>query len=188
MDNQVVAISDDSDLARMIENRGSASVASVISNYIMDVFGGEVLNMSDGIEVVNDRHDAKKLSQYPKPRKTAENANIKRIIENSVYDHSINKVSHKKFDTFYYYVGNVSYVGVVYGVELCVGEARNDKTSYLYDIRDWNKNGTADSSKTNSPMPGQKTGVSDTSDSFINNMPSKMDSVKSQIAEGQVRK
>ncbi len=58
-----------------------------------------------------------------------------------------------------------------------VGVTKNDNTSHLYDIRDWNKDGTADPSKTDAPMPG-KAGVSITSDSFNNNIPSTKDSVK----------
>lgn len=173
-----VRIDDDTELARLIDNRGNASVGSVISDYIMNVFGGQTITMSDGREVIVDRHDAKKLSQYPKPRKTAEISNMRRIIDAARYDHSVHTDSHRKFTDFYYYVGNVLYNDVLYGVELSVGTAKNDKTSHLYDIRDWNKNGTAGSSETNSPMPGQATGVSNTSGSFDGSITSVPGSVK----------
>lgn len=173
-----VRIDDDTELARLIDNRGNASVGSVISDYIMNVFGGQTITMSDGREVIVDRHDAKKLSQYPKPRKTAEISNMRRIIDAARYDHSVHADSHRKFTDFYYYVGNVLYNDVLYGVELGVGTAKNDKTSHLYDIRDWNKNGTAGSSETNSPMPGQATGVSNTSGSFDGSIAAVPGSVK----------
>lgn len=173
-----VRIDDDTELARLIDNRGNASVGSVISDYIMNVFGGQTITMSDGREVIVDRHDAKKLSQYPKPRKTAEISNMRRIIDAARYDHSVHTDSHRKFTDFYYYVGNVLYNDVLYGVELSVGTAKNDKTSHLYDIRDWNKNGTAGSSETNSPMPGQATGVSNTSGSFDGSITAVPGSVK----------
>jgi len=173
-----VRIDDDTELARLIDNRGNASVGSVIADYIMNVFGGQTITMSDGREVIVDRHDAKKLSQYPKPRKTAEISNMRRIIDAARYDHSVHTDSHRKFTDFYYYVGNVLYNDVLYGVELSVGTAKNDKTSHLYDIRDWNKNGTAGSSETNSPMPGQATGVSNTSGSFDGSITAVPGSVK----------
>ena len=71
----------------------------------------------------------------------------------------------------------------MYGVELSVGTAKNDKSSHLYDIRDWNEKGTAGSSKTNSPMPGQATGVSNTSDPITNSIGDASSSVNSKNLE-----
>lgn len=181
--NNLVRIDDDTELARLIQNRGDAPITKVIADYIMSTFGGETLTMSDGREVIIDRHDAKKLGQYPKPRKTAEIANVRKIIEAATYDHSVIESDHKKFSDFHYYVASVEYEGTVYGVELSVGTARNDKQFHLYDIRDWKKNGTAGSSETNSPMPGPKAGVSNTSDSSINSIGNLGDSVNTQNAE-----
>ena len=176
IDKQIVKISDDSDLARLIrETRDKPS--KVIAQYILSVFGGQSIRMSDGREVIVDTHDAKKLSQYPKPRKTAELSSIRKIIETATLDHSATSPRHNKYKEFYYYLGDVEYNGKVYTVELNIGVTKNDGLSHLYDVRDWNKNGTADQSKTGTSMPGNA-GVSITSDSTINNIPSRTDYVK----------
>ncbi|MBR3381835.1 MAG: hypothetical protein IKG85_02200 [Clostridia bacterium] len=154
----VVELSDDSELAKLLINRGNKSVSKVIADYIFDVFRGKIITLQDGREIIVDRHDAKKLSQYPKPRKTAELASIERIIQNAVLHHSDPRPSHNKFKTFHYYRSAVRYGNTVFTVELNVGEAKNDGRSHLYDLREVNENTTAPS-KTGTAMPGQETGV-----------------------------
>ena len=165
-----IKISDDSELARLLDNRGDESPKSVIARYIMSVFDGQAITMTDGRNVIVDNHDAGKLAQYPKPRKTAELSNIRKIIETAAYDHSDTNAIHNKFKEFHYYIGSVEYGKNTYDVELNVGVTKNDGTSHLYDIRDWQNNGTADSSETSPTMPGNNAGVSLTSGSFDNSI------------------
>lgn len=129
----VLNITQNSELANRIAN-STDSKYKVIRDYLFETLGGQEFIMSDGRKAIMDKRDAQELAHNATEARTAQLGNLKRIIENAVYKHSVYKANHKKFSDFHYYEISVKYNGNEFNLWLNVGVGKNDKKNHIYSI------------------------------------------------------
>ena len=131
----VVTLEPDAELDARIANSQS-SRSKVLREYLVEKFGGRTFTMSDGRSVVMDNTDAKELSQHAGEKKSAQLANLEKLIQKAVPAGEDLSVEHKKFTEFHYYAITVKYGTDEMDLLLNVGVAKNDGSSHLYSITD----------------------------------------------------
>ena len=132
-EQEVIDLSDDSELSRIVGNSFGNARYSAIRQYILDVLSDQPLVLSDGTEAIVDRGDARHISSGALTKKTAEISEIKRLVETArlVADES---ATHSKFNYFKYYEALVRYRGDTFPVYLNVGREKNTGVYHLYDL------------------------------------------------------
>ena len=78
----VVELDEDSELARLIASR-DRNKYDAIRRYLIENFGGRELELSDGKKAVIDKSDAKELAHKADSKRTAEIAELEKIIKKS---------------------------------------------------------------------------------------------------------
>ena len=129
----VVEIHPDEELTRRIQS-SSKSKYAVIREYLIEKFYGQTFILSDGRKAIMDKRDAQELSHRANEHRTAQLGNLRQIIENATYHHSVYGVEHKKFDDFHYYHVAVRLNGEVFDLWLNVGTAKVNGTNHIYAI------------------------------------------------------
>lgn len=132
-DNSIIEIEADAELERRIRE-SSKSKYDVIREYLVEKFHGQTFNLSDGRIAIMDKSDAKELSHKANESRTAQLGNLRKIVEEATYDHSVYSVDHNKFTDFHYYAASVRYNGEIYHLWINVGVAKNDKQNHIYSI------------------------------------------------------
>lgn len=161
-------------------NNSNKSKYSVIRDYLVRKFFGKKFVLSDGIEAIMDKSDAKELSHKADTKKTVALGNLREIVESAVLTASAEKISHKKFDAFRYYAVNIVYENEMYPLLINVGRSKYTKEHHIYDITK-NKR-TANQSSTGLSRP---VGNAIKSDSSKNRIPQESSSVKENISDTQ---
>ena len=128
-----IEIKKDSELARRIES-ADYSKYDVIREYLIEKFYNEEFVLSDGKKAIMDKRDAQHLAHNATEERTAQLAEIKRIIETASYSHSALGVEHPKFSQFHYYDVSVKYGDETIDLWLNVGTAKNDGVNHIYAI------------------------------------------------------
>lgn len=131
--NEVVELSDDNELARLIASSDEKHW-KVISNYIMEKFGGSQLTLSDGSQIIIDKRDARKLSNRVDDKRVAELAELRNITQKAKYLRSEKYVEHNKFSEFKYYWTKIRFQNQDSGIYLNIGKGKNDNKYHLYAI------------------------------------------------------
>ena len=129
-----VDLTDDTDLAKLVDGVFGASRYKTIANYIMDVLGNEPIALSDGKTAIVDKRDALHIANKAGKAQTAQIAKIRELIENAQLYAEDTNADHNKFSEFLYYEAVVKYRNEQYPLYLNVGLAKNDKTYHIYDI------------------------------------------------------
>jgi len=137
--DDVIVINENSELARLIES-SSESKYNVSRKYLIESFAGQEFTLSDGRKAIMDKSDAKKISQKASDKKVAQLSELKKVIENAKYSHSANKVEHKKFKAFHYYIADFIYQGERHSIYLNIGESKFDEKNHIYAITKVNEN------------------------------------------------
>ena len=100
----------------------------------MDELSQQPIVLSDGRKAVVDKSDALHIANKSRSKKTAEIAQIRKIVETAQLVAEETSTKNGKFKHFYYYEASVRYRGETFNVYLNVGVARNDATNHIYDI------------------------------------------------------
>ncbi len=129
----VVNLSNDNVLQNKIAG-STKSKYDVIREYLIESFIGETLTLSDGIEAIMDKSDAKHLAHLSDNKKTATLSRLREVIEKAQLFSVANKVDHKKFDAFRYYEVRVSFGDEEYDILLNVGHSKFKDEYHIYDI------------------------------------------------------
>ncbi len=129
----VVNLSNDNVLQNKIAG-STKSKYDVIREYLIESFIGEALTLSDGIEAIMDKSDAKHLAHLSDNKKTATLSRLREVIEKAQLFSVANKVGHKKFDAFRYYEVRVSFGDEEYDILLNVGHSKFKDEYHIYDI------------------------------------------------------
>ncbi len=130
----VIDLSKDSELARRVEGLRGSTKYKKIQEYILEVLGGQPIRLSDGKMATVDKSDALHIANKAAGRKTAEIAEIRKLIENAVLYAKDIYAEHNKFDSFYYYKADVRFENETYPSFINVGRSKNDGTYHIYDI------------------------------------------------------
>lgn len=128
-----IVLSEKSELAERIKS-SSESKYKVIRDFIFEKFGNKKLRLSDGLNAIIDKRDAKHIAYQANKKRTAEIAQLEEIIKNAVKLAEDTNVIHNKFDYFAYYGINVEFEGKRFALFLNVGRAKNDGQYHIYDI------------------------------------------------------
>lgn len=134
--SDVIEISNESELAKLIEQNPDRNPHDIIKEYLIKNFGGQTFVLSDGRQAIMDKRDAAKLSVHTDKKSVAQLGGLREMIEKARFDHSALDVDHKKFKEFHYYVAVLQYGSKQYEIWLNVGTAKNDGTHHIYDIRE----------------------------------------------------
>lgn len=134
-----VDLSESTELQRRIR-KSKTSVTKTISDYVLEKLGGQTITFSDGRQAVVDKSDANHLAQRSSKQKQAELSSIQKIIQRAKYVGETDRVTHNKFNYFYYYKTLVKYGDETYDLYINVGKAKNDGTNHLYEINHWTQN------------------------------------------------
>ncbi len=133
-----IVLSEKSELAERIKS-SSESKYKVIRDFIFEKFGNKKLRLSDGLNAIIDKRDAKHIAYQANKKRTAEIAQLEEIIKNAVKLAEDTNVIHNKFDYFAYYGINVEFEGKRFALFLNVGRSKYDGGYHIYDITDWSK-------------------------------------------------
>lgn len=128
----VVELDENSELARLLAS-SDRNKYDTIRRYLIENFGGRELELSDGKKAVIDKSDAKELAHKADSKRTAEIAELEKIIKKATFL-TENKVEHNKFSAFRYYTAPVRYKGERTEIILNVGIHSYDKKLQLYAI------------------------------------------------------
>ena len=128
----MVELDENSELARLIAS-SDRNKYDTIRRYLIENFGGRELELSDGKKAVIDKSDAKELAHKADSKRTAEIAELKKIIKKATFLTEKN-VKHNKFSAFRYYTAPVKYKGEKTEIILNVGIHSYDKKLHLYAI------------------------------------------------------
>lgn len=131
--NDVVELSDDNELARLIASNDENKY-KVIKNYLIKNFAGRTFELSDGEKATVDNGDAKELSHGANIKKVAELSELKNLLRTAKFDNQAINVNHKRFDKFKYYVIKTSYKGKRYDLWLNVGHHKFDDKWHIYSL------------------------------------------------------
>ena len=129
-----IDLSDISTLSKRIGNVTGAKRYNIIRDFIMDELSQQPIVLSDGRKAVVDKSDALHIANKSRSKKTAEIAQIRKIVETAQLVAEETSTKNGKFKHFYYYEASVRYRGETFNVYLNVGVARNDATNHIYDI------------------------------------------------------
>ncbi len=138
-----IKIENDVELEKRIK-KTEKSKYTVIAEYLMELFGGQKFDLSDGKKAIVDRRDANKLTSKADDARIAQLVNLKKVVENAIYSHSENKVVHNKFSDFHYYAVDVIYAGETYKLWINVGVAKNNGENHIYSITKRNEEAPTD--------------------------------------------
>lgn len=131
--NDVVELSDDNELARLIASSGENKY-KVIKDYLIKNFAGRNFELSDGEKAIVDNRDAKELSHGANTKKVAELSELKKLLRKAKFDNQASNVNHKRFDKFKYYVIKTSYKNKRYDLWLNVGHHKFDDKWHIYSL------------------------------------------------------
>ena len=122
---------------KVLEDRISKSKkhpSKVIASFIIELFGNQKFEMSDGLKIIIDNTDSKKLSLTPSKKRRLALGNLRNLIDIAVYGHSDMEATHKKFKSFRYYFVNIEFGDDAYEICLNVGTNKYDGKNHLYAI------------------------------------------------------
>ena len=112
----VVELDENSELMRRVEGLLQKERVKAAENYLREVLGGKEIAFHDGIKATVTGRDANKLANdtyhtEKGMRRTAELAEVKKLISNARYQEEGEVIGHKeeKFITFRYYAVTTSY-------------------------------------------------------------------------------
>ena len=132
-DDNVVELSDDNELARLIASSDEKKY-KVLNDYIIKNFAGRTFELSDGIEAQIEKSDASKLSNKTDEKRIAEISQLDNLIKKAKFSHQVDDVVHNKFSKFRYYKVKTSYRGSTNEVWLNVGQNKFRKNWHIYAI------------------------------------------------------
>ncbi len=130
----VIDLTNDSDLAKLVEGVYGSEKYKRIQKYILDVLGDQPIVLSDGREAIVDNRDALHIANKSGAEKTAQLAQLKKLIETAELYAQDKHPQHNKFDHFFYYRTYVKYGEETIPLFLNVGRGKNDGKYHLYDI------------------------------------------------------
>lgn len=131
--SKIVDLSDDGDLARMVEGKHGSEKYKAISKYILDKIGSEAV-FQGGVRAILDNADRNRIAHMAGNKKTAEVSAVDRLIGSAypfAYD---SEPEHNKFNLFLYYRADATYKGEPLSVYFNIGRGKNDSPLHLYDI------------------------------------------------------
>ena len=132
--DKVIDLSSNNELSERTAGLHGAEKNKEIQRYILEVLLEQPIMLSDGSEAVVDRRDALHIANRAGVEKTAQIAEIKRLVETAVLCASDTKAGHNKFSEFWYYKAEVRFKGQEFPLYVNVGKAINDGTYHIYDI------------------------------------------------------
>lgn len=130
---EYIDISFDKELFQRIKGVRGASKYKIISEYIKEKIGDEVV-FSDGVRAKVDNSDRLHIANKSADKKTAEITAIDKLVKTATLYAIEENVVHNKFNYFRYYQAFVSFYGYRYPVYFNVGMTRNKDGYHLYDI------------------------------------------------------
>ena len=132
--SEIIDLSSNSELSNRINGLYGAEKYKAIQQYILEVLQNEPVILSDGKKAVVDRSDALHIANKAGVEKTAQIAEIKKIVESAILYAEDLKAEHKKFNQFLYYKADVRFKGEEFPLYVNVGKAKNDGSFHIYDI------------------------------------------------------
>lgn len=121
---QIVELSNDNELNKLIGNSTGSNKYKIISKYILEKIGTEKIILPDNREAIVDKSDADHIAHSSGNKKTAQISEVDKIIKNSKLVAYENSTKKNKFSIFYYYKSIVKYGKDTFPVYLNVGVAK----------------------------------------------------------------
>ena len=131
---EIIDLSLNNELSDVIKEMRGAPKYKAIANYILDVLGGENIELSDGKMAIVDKSDALHIANKSGSEKTAQISKIKEIVQKATLYAEDTNVEHNKFNYFCYYKAKVKYQEDIYSIYINVGKGKNDDKYHIYDI------------------------------------------------------
>lgn len=132
-DDNVVELSDDNELARLISSSDDKK-NKVIKDYLIKYFAGRTFELSDGLVATVSNKDVDKLSNKVDDKRIAQLADFNNIIKKAKFSHITDDVNHEKFSKFRYYKCKVRFRGNENEIWLNIGYHRQLKDWHIYAI------------------------------------------------------
>ena len=123
---EIIDISGDNELSEKVGELRGAKKYKIIQKYVLELFAGEKIKLSDGKIAIVDNSDALHIANKSANKKTAEISNLKQIIEKATLYAEDKNVEHNKFDYFCYYRVMVKFGKDIFPIYLNVGKAINN--------------------------------------------------------------
>ncbi|MBR3967555.1 MAG: hypothetical protein IKJ91_10830 [Clostridia bacterium] len=133
-DVNIIDLTKDNELSRRIGKTSGSGKYKIIQEYILDVLKKQPIILSDGKKAVVDRRDALHIGNEAADMKTAQIAEIKKLVETARLFAEETNVDHNKFNYFCYYKADVRYEDEIFPIYINVGKAINDGSYHIYDI------------------------------------------------------
>ncbi|MBR6604118.1 MAG: hypothetical protein IKK94_08895, partial [Clostridia bacterium] len=133
-DVNIIDLTKDNELSRRIGKTSGSGKYKIIQEYILDVLKKQPIILSDGKKAVVDRRDALHIGNEAADIKTAQIAEIKKLVETARLFAEETNVDHNKFNYFCYYKADVRYEDEIFPIYINVGKAINDGSYHIYDI------------------------------------------------------
>lgn len=131
--NEVVELSDDNELARLIAS-SDENKNNIIKEYLIKNFSGRTFELSDGIEATVSKKDVDKLSNKVDDKRIAQLTEFNNIIKRAKFSHITENVDHSKFSKFRYYKCKVRFKGNDNEIWLNVGYHKHLRDWHIYAI------------------------------------------------------
>lgn len=131
--NEVVELSDDNELARLIAS-SDENKNKVIKDYLIENFAGRTFELSDGLKATVSNTDASKLSTKADDKRIAQLSEFNNIVKGARFSRQEENVVHPKYSKFRYYTARLRYKNNESEIWLNIGLHKNLGNWHIYAI------------------------------------------------------